>query len=349
MTTQQRQARTRDFDLVGFLNRQALTLILIALVIVFTLRLPGTFFTATNLSSTLATQAVPAFLALAVLIPMVAGYFDLSVGYMLGLTCMTSLGLQTQQKLGWVTAILLTLLLGIVVGLINGALVTVFRINSFIATLATGSLAYAVGLWYSGGQALIGELPDAFVLIGSVKGNIPLPAVYVAGVAVLLWLAFEYTPIGRRLYVVGASERTAALLRIPVDLTTVGTFVASGLLTAVAGIILATQLQTAQSATGPEFLLPAFAAVFLGSTAVRPGRANVWGTIIAVLLLATLITGLQQIGLAAWVQPMVNGAMLIGAVGAAGYVQRRRATRIKAKESQQRLSEMNDSQVGAGI
>lgn len=343
MTTLEQQSRTarssgRGLDWGSLLNKHALTLIWIALLIYFTVRLPGTFLTSTNVSSTLATQSVPAFLALAVLVPMVAGHFDLSVGYMLGLTCMITIGLQSKQDLGWVTAVALTLVLGVAVGIVNGVLVVGAKINSFIATLGTGSLAYAVSLWYSGGQSLIGVFPEAFARIGSVKGNIPIPAIYVLVIAVLIWLVLEYTPLGRRLYVIGGSERTATLLRVRVGLMTIGTFAAAGLLTAVAGVILASQLQTAQSATGPEYLLPAFAAVFLGSTAVRPGRVNVWGTVIAVLLLATLITGLQQLGLAAWVQPMVNGIMLIGAVGAAGLVQRRRAAQARRTESAHRIA-----------
>ncbi|RAX15124.1 ABC transporter permease [Pseudarthrobacter sp. AG30] len=339
-----RSARPRQrFDWGGLLNKHALTMILVVLVAFFAIRLPGTFLTGTNVSSTLATQSVAAFLALAVLVPMVAGHFDLSVGYMLGLTCMTTIGFQAKQGMDWGAAVALSLLLGVLVGVLNGMLVVVAKINSFIATLGTGSLAYAIGLWYSEGQSIIGTFPDAFAAIGSVKNNVPLPAIYVVIAAVVIWLILEFTPLGRRLYVVGDSPRTATLLRVPTGAMTVGSFATAGLLTAIAGVILASQLQTAQSSTGPEYLLPAFAAVFLGSTAVRPGRANTWGTIIAVLVLATLITGLQQIGLAAWVQPLVNGVMLIGAVGAAGVVQRRRSQRAKAKESSNRLSQQAGS------
>lgn len=322
------------------MSKHALTLVLVVLVIYFTISLPGTFFTIDNIPPVLATQSVPALLALAVMVPLITNNFDLSVGYVLGFTSILAIGLQTKQGLSWQTAIAVTLVVGLVVGIVNGLLVTTLKVNSFIATLGTGSLAYALGLWYTGGQAVSGTIPPAFAKIGSVQSHIPVPAIYVIVVAVLAWILFEFTPIGRHFYVIGASTRTASLLKIRVETLSVASFAVSGLIASIGGIVLASQLQTAQSSTGPEYLLPAFAAVFLGSTAIRPGRVNVWGTIVAVLVLATLVTGLQQSGFAAWVQPLVNGIMVVGAVAIAGIVQRRKASASKKAEVDTRLADL---------
>lgn len=179
--------------------------------------------------------------------------------------------------------------------------------------------------WYTGGQQISGTLPPGFVAInGAAPFGIPIPAIYVLVVAVLLWIAFEYLPIGRYLYAIGSNERAAELIGIPITRYVIGAFVASGIITAIAGIVLGAKLQVGQSNIGPEYLLPAFVGALLGSTTVRPGRVNVWGTIIAVLILAVGISGIQQMGASFFIEPLFNGLTLIVAVGLAGYFARRR-------------------------
>jgi ribose transport system permease protein len=131
-------------------------------------------------------------------------------------------------------------------------------------------------------------------------------------------------PIGRYLYAIGSYERAAELIGIPITRYVIGSFVASGVVTAIAGIVLGAKLQVGQSNIGPEYLLPAFVGALLGSTSVRPGRVNVWGTIIAVLILAVGISGIQQLGASFFIEPLFNGLTLIVAVGLAGYFARRR-------------------------
>jgi ribose/xylose/arabinose/galactoside ABC-type transport system permease subunit len=125
--------------------------------------------------------------------------------------------------------------------------------------------------------------------------------------------------------------RAAELVGIPRGSYTVGAFMASGLLTAFAGILIASRFQVGQANIGPEYLLPSFVGALLGATTVKPGRVNIWGTIIAVLLLAIGISGIQQLGGAFYVEPLFNGLTLIIAVGLAGYASRRRM-RAKAEK-----------------
>ena len=131
-------------------------------------------------------------------------------------------------------------------------------------------------------------------------------------------------PAGRRLYATGANRKAAELTGVPARRLVMGAFVTSGLIVGLAGVILAARLQVAQSSVGPEFLLPAFVGALLGATTVRPGRVNAWGTIIAVLVLAVGIAGLQQLGNSFFVEPIFQGAALIISVGLAGYAARRR-------------------------
>jgi ribose transport system permease protein len=144
-----------------------------------------------------------------------------------------------------------------------------------------------------------------------------------------MWLLYSFFPIGRYLYIIGDNPRAAELIGIPVKRYTFLAFVASGVLTGLSGVILAAELRVGQSAVGPEYLLPAFAAVLFGATSINPGRVNVWGTITAVLVLAVAVSGLEQEGAQAYVEPMFNGGMLIIAVAIAAHVTARNGVGTK--------------------
>jgi ribose transport system permease protein len=300
--------------------------LLIALILVFSALKPDTFPTYFNFRSIVNNKSVQALLALAVFIPMTANHFDLSAGFMLGISQVLAIGLQG-QGLSWPLACGLVLLLGAVVGLANGVLVTVVGIDSFIATLGTGTLLYGLNEWYTGGQQVVASLPDGFTNISGAVFGVPLPALYVLAVGGVLFTLFEYLPVGRFLYVLGASPRTAELNGISARRYVTGAFVVAGLLGAFAGIVLQSQLQVGQSSVGQEYLLPAFTAALLGATSVKPGRVNVLGTLLAVAVLAVTVAGLNQVGAPFFVEPIFDGAMLILAVGLAVVAARRR-TRI---------------------
>ena len=160
--------------------------------------------------------------------------------------------------------------------------------------------------------------------------HLPITGFYVLALAVVLWLALEYLPVGRYLYAIGANPKAAALNGIPVRRYTMAAFVASGTLTALAGVILASKLRIGQASVGLEFLLPALVGAFLGSTTIKPGRVNVWGTLVGVAILAIGISGIQQSGGSFWVEPMFNGVTVLVAIGIAGYAQRKRGAASKA-------------------
>lgn len=306
----------------------------LALVLLFTLLLPNTFPTMFNLRSILSDKAIVALLALAAMLPMIAGRIDLTIGYGIVLWHILAISLQTVYGVPWPLAVLIVLICGAVVGLINGMLVEVAQIDSFIATLGTGTVLYALALWHTGGRQIIGMLPKAFLDInGLFVLGLPVTAFYVMIVALILWLATERLPLGRQLYAIGANPKAAALNGIPVRRYVIGSFIASGLLTACTGVILASKLRIGQAGVGLEFLLPALVGAFLGSTTIKPGRVNVWGTVVAVLVLAVGISGIQQFGGEFYVEPLFNGGTLIAAIALAGYAQRNRRRAREAAES----------------
>jgi ribose transport system permease protein len=300
------------------------------LIILFSLLLPQTFPTVLNLRSIISDKAIILILSLGVMIPMSAGRIDLTVGYGIVLWHILAISLQTMFGFSWPMALLTVLLLGGIMGMLNGLLVEVAKIDSFIATLGTGTVLYALALWHSGGRQIVGELPQEFYGL-SVKMifGLPITGYYVIVLAFLMWFIYEYTPLGRYLYAIGASPKAAALNGIPVRKYVMGAFVASGLLTALAGVLLAAKLRIGQASVGLEFLLPALVGAFLGSTTIKPGRVNVWGTVIGIVILAVGISGIQQFGGSFWVEPMFNGVTLLIAIGIAGYAQRRKGAATK--------------------
>ncbi len=302
-----------------------LVILTVLLILLFSVLLPNTFPTLLNLRSIISDKAIILLLSLGVMIPMSAGRIDLTVGYGIVLWHILAISLQTMFGLHWIAAVLIVLALGAIMGMLNGLLVEVAKIDSFIATLGTGTVLYALALWHTGGRQIVGVLPKEFYgLSTTMVLGLPITGFYVIAIALLMWVVYEYLPLGRYLYAIGASPKAAALNGIPVRKYVMGSFVASGLLTALAGVLLAAKLRIGQASVGLEFLLPALVGAFLGSTTIKPGRVNVWGTIVGVVILAVGISGIQQFGGSFWVEPMFNGVTLIVAIGIAGYAQRRK-------------------------
>ncbi len=316
--------------LIRLLPVYGLVILTVALLILFSVLLPDTFPTMLNIRAIVSDKAIIALLSLAAMIPMAAGRIDLTVGYGIVLWHILAISLQTMFGIPWPIAVVIVLCLGALVGLLNGLLVEVAKIDAFIATLGTGTVLYALALWHTGGRQIVGVLPDGFYSInGTFVFGLPITGYYVLAITVVMWLVLEYTPIGRYLYAIGANPRAAELNGIPTRKFVMGAFVSSGLLTALAGVILASKLRIGQASVGLEYLLPALVGAFLGSTTIKPGRVNVWGTIVGVAILAIGISGIQQIGGSFWVEPMFNGVTLLVAIGIAGYAQRRKGASKK--------------------
>lgn len=222
--------------LIGRYGLLALTALLF---LIFSLALPRTFPTLDTVDAILSTQSIPAVLALAAMVPIVTGSFDLSLGYGLGLAHVMVMQLVVNNGWRWPLACLAVILGGAVVGVLNGVIVEFGRINSFIATLGTGSMLYAVTGWVTdGGRIVPGPqgLPIAFTdLYDSMFLGLPVPTFYVLGLAVVLWLVLERLPLGRYLYVIGSNRRAADLIGIPTRRYSVYAFTASGLIVGLAG------------------------------------------------------------------------------------------------------------------
>jgi ribose transport system permease protein len=280
--------------------RWGLLLVFVVVFGGFSAWLPGKFPTGGNVQDILTSQPPGIFIAFAAMLVLVVGEFDLSLGATLGIAQYLVLKLITHYGLSWEAAIVATLGVGAAIGLANAIAVIGLGINSFIATIGIATILDGLTQWISSGsEPLFGGAPKGFTTLAQTKHLVVLPVYYALVAAVALWVLLEFTLLGRQMRATGANRSAAKL---------------SGIRTAVGGILVTAQVGAADATSGPSFLLPAYAAAFLGATAIRPGFFNVWGTVIAIFLVAVGITGLQLKGVETWVTPVFNGSVLLLAV-----------------------------------
>lgn len=302
-----------------------------AFIAVFGIWSPTLFLTRSTMDSIASAQAVTGILSLAVLVPIVSGTFDLSVGATANLAAIFCINLQTQHNMSILVSILLALLAGIAIGLANGFLVVVLKVNSFIATLGMGSVVLALLTMVSGN---IQPTPPLSLWWPRLT-NFSIYGFQVAFfllllVAIVVWWYLEHTPAGRYSYAIGCNAEAVRLSGVPVGRWVWLSLIASGFLSALAGITFGSLLGPSLT-FGPGLLLPAFAAVFLGSTQLKPGRFNVWGTIIAIYVLATGVQGFQYVTGVQWLSDMFDGVALIAAVAFAIWRQQVSASRSETE------------------
>ena len=313
----QRLVRGLAFDKVGAVY------VWLGIAVVFSIWVPSTFPTLSTAKQILNTNATTALAALAITIPLAARVFDLSFAYTMTLT-----GVVVAHFLGagvpLEPAVALGLATGVLIGLINAIVVVTMQIDSFIATLATGSLIQAFITMATGDTPIINtRLDGAFAKIGQTTiAGFTLPVVYVIVAAVAIWFLLEHTALGRRLYATGFNPDAAKLAGVRVNRLRFMSLIVSGSLAGAAGIVLASTISSGSPTAGTSYLLPAFAAAFLGATQLKHGRFNAFGTLIAVLLLGTGTVGLGLANAPQWAADMFVGVVLIASLAVTG-VQRR--------------------------
>lgn len=308
----------------NYLQRYMLLIVWAATIVIFGILRPDTFLTAANFQSMFGSQAVLVVLTLGLLIPFNAGDFDLSSAYVLTLSAVVVAVLNVNHgwPIGW--AIVGALVVGAGIGLVNGLIIVLLGIDSLIVTLGTGTFLAGVVSWVSASQTISGIDPGlSDWVVGKRLLGVSVEFYYGLALCILLWYVLEYTPVGRRLMFVGQSRNVARLSGIAVGRIRVGALVSSGLISAFAGVLYAGTLGSADPTSGITYLLPAFAAAFLGSTAIIPGRFNPWGAFAAVYFLITGITGLTIMGAQTYVQSLFYGGALVAAVALSQIAKRR--------------------------
>jgi ribose transport system permease protein len=315
--------------------------VLAIMIVVFSIWVPETFPEWATARQILNSNAISAMAALTLIIPLSAGVFDISVPYTMTLSgVICTYAIVNSDQSVWV-GIVLALIVSLLVGVMNGIVVVVFKIDSLIGTLATGFLIQALVQWRTGSRNVTGpELQGTFQDIAQKRWlwDLTLPVFYALIMAVLIWYLLEHTATGRRIYATGFNRDATRLASVRTDRLQFGCLLASATLAGITGVVLASSLGSGSPTAGNLYLLPAFAAVFLGATQLKNGRFNAWGTIIAVVLLGTLTTGLGLAQVDQWVQQFATGVVLIAALALTGFQVRRAGAESKRARARHQAS-----------
>jgi len=291
-------------------------------IVVFGVWKTGLFLSQATLHSVASSQSIVAILAIAVLIPMAAGAYDLSVGATINFSAIVAAVLQTNKHWDMWAAIAVAVVCGIAIGVVNGFIVVKLRVNSFIATLGMATIVTAVQEIVSGQAQPLPPTSNSWnQLTQYTVFGFQIVVLYLVVLALLAWWVLDFTPAGRYIRATGSNPEAARLAGVNVSKWTWLSLIASGGICGVGGVLFAS-LNGPSLTFGAGLLLPAFAAVFLGSTQFQPGRVNLWGTLVSVYVLATGVEGLQLVTGVQWLSDMFNGCALIGAVSFAVWRQK---------------------------
>jgi ribose transport system permease protein len=304
----------------------------------FAIKIPDLFLTQTTWTTLANEQAVTTIVAIGLTFTLSAGVFDLSIGAVVG--CAAAVVAYLTVNEGWSVwwACVGAVVFGILVGCLNSLIVVTFKVDSFIATLGVQAILFALLLRVTEGQQIIG-LPQNFLDIAAYKiFGIPMPFYIMLGMAIVAWYVMDMTPLGRYIEATGGNRDAARLAGVRTARLTWLAFIITGAVAAIGGIILLTRISAAGPETGGDYILPVFAAAFLGRTQFRPGRFNIWGTVLAVYLLAMITKGLQLSGQDPWVTQFFYGAVLVAAVALSGLERRQRTVRPTAKAAKAGLA-----------
>ena len=285
---------------------------LILLVAVISIISPE-FRTVKNFLSLLRQSSINGLIAFGMTCVILTGGIDLSVGSVLALTTCASL---IANGTPVAIAMIVALVLGVVFGIISGVFVTKGRLQPFIATLITMTVFRGLTMIFMDGKP-ISNLGDSYLLKFVGKGlilNIPFPVIMFILIFIGFMFILERTTFGRKVYATGSNEKSAKLAGINIDKTKIATYAISGLMAAMAGLILLSRLGSAQPTLGDGYELDAIAAVALGGVSMNGGRGRIWGTFVGVLIIAVLNNGLNILGVSSYYQDVVKGLVILIAV-----------------------------------
>jgi ribose transport system permease protein len=270
-----------------------------------------------NVAAILNQASVVGTMALGLTVCLVLGQLDLSIGYVATLSGLVVTGLMSEQGLSTFVAIAAALAISAFIGLVNGVVVTLLKVNALLATLAMGSVIGGVISWYTIAPFTSG-ISDGFISFGQKTWSfMPAPAVVLLGTALILWLFLQQTPTGRRMYALGGNPEAARNAGVRVIQLQILAFAISGLCAGIAGILLSAQLGSGQPTGAIGLLLGAFSAAFLGASTWREGEFHIGGTLLGVLIIGVVFSGLALTDAQYYLKDIVTGAILILAVGSA--------------------------------
>lgn len=304
------QARTPQIGTI--ISRFGIVLVLVALVIVLSM-MSSAFFTPRNLLNVLAQVAPAGIVACGAALVIIAGGFDLSAGSIFAISGI--IGAYLANTTAALVAIMAGASAGLLLGIVNGGVITLFGINSFIATLATGFIFRGVATMITGGF-LVGVTNPSFSVLGNTRIlTVPIPVFVFAGVAVATGLLLSQTKLGRYIYATGGNLEAARLSGVRVNLVRVATYAISGLCAGIGGVIFASRVSTGQADAGTGLELTVIAAVVVGGISIKGGEGSIWRAVVGVLLIALIGNGFNILNINPFYQSIAQGMIILIAVG----------------------------------
>jgi ribose transport system permease protein len=310
-------------------------LVLFLLVVVgFSVVQSDTFATAENFQNIAISQSVLAIIAIAIVVPLVGGRFDVSVGNNVGLCAVAAAALMSTYDVPLPLVFVACAGIGATLGLINGLIVSYLGVNSIIATLGTGTIMAGLVQAYTEGVPINEGISRTLTDLNTrTLAGIPLLFVIMLAVSAAVWFVLTQTPYGRKLLAVGSNQTSARLTGLDVQRLVMLSFVGAGLLAGFGGVLqVAAQGSGDPSVGGLTFILPALAAVFLGATTWKPGQFNVPGTLLGLFFVGTTISGLVLAGVAPWVTDVFNGGVVVIAIVISAQIRRKRTGTLEVGE-----------------
>lgn len=296
-------------------NQNLGTILALIILMVFVSILNPTFLQANNLMNLMRQLIINGFIALGMTFVILTGGIDLSVGSTLALTSAIFAGL-LQNGMNTGLAILVAVGLGLILGLINGILITKGKLAPFIVTLATMTIFRGLTLVYTDGRPIAGPKDNfAFKFLG--KGQIfgiPFQVILFILAFLCLWIILNKTSLGRKIYAVGGNEKASYISGINIDKVKIWVYVISSLMAVLSGLVLTSRLNSAQPTAGAAYEMDAIAAVVLGGTSMTGGSGSLTGTLIGILILGVLNNGLNLLGVSSFYQQIVKGIVILIAV-----------------------------------
>ncbi|WP_244425911.1 ABC transporter permease [Mesorhizobium amorphae] len=311
--------RDRRALLMRLLGTYGTIIVLGSMLLIFSVLQPGTFATIGNFRNIINDMAIGTIVAAGLTVPLVAGDFDLSIGYVASFCGLLVVGLLSYSGLSIPLAIVLVVGLGTLIGIVNGIVVSKIGVNAFIATLGTGTIVVGLNYAYSGGIPLQLTQSREFtgIAIGRIAG-VPHLVIIMAVVLALLWVILNRTVQGQHIKAIGVSPESARRAGVAVDRSRIVAFAIASTCAAIGGVLMASNLGSGQVTAGDSFMLTSFSAAFLGSAALREGQFHILGTLIGVLTVAVGNNGLAMIGAPIFTQFLFTGSLLVVAVALGG-------------------------------
>ena len=322
------RAPSRRPSVGQFIERYAILIAWLAVIAVFWVWRPETFGTLANFENIFGSQSALLLLTLGLLVVLSAGEFDLSIGSSFSMGASMLAFLDVQHRWNIAVAIGFVLMLGVAVGVINALISIKMGVPSIVATLGMSTLLAGLLLGITGPKIRSGVNADFVNLVRGKLLGLPHSFWFAFVLTAVVWYVLQYTPLGRYVLFVGRGREVARLAGIRVDRVRFGSLIVSAVFATLGGMVLAGTSASAQVGVGGGYLLPAFAAAFLGATAIIPGQFNAWGSWASVYFLLTGITGLAMVGYSGWPEQVFYGGALIIAVVLSQVAKRARARHV---------------------